>query len=435
MNSESDGESSNATSEDIYSKIFDRNISESSDVETTIELKTIDDLIRGINLQIEFNFSKNDCNQESIVESFSEINKRIEDLLKINPVYYDYYKYQYHIKYSSFLRVIGNEYLAKDHEKLSKKYEESYIKTCANNNRQSEINNNEISLDNNFSNYNDDFYDEDGIFSKIESFDFIELKFVETIKNELNQINRVKLNNFTEYKSLQLSSVNLEKIIDEIILKLNTSNRSMSQLREHLVELRLIVEKKIYKIKIDFMQKVVVSTKPENLLYNELIATTGDNVNRCYRKLMLYFHPDKWPGDVNEALVRNVAEVIISLKETFLESFEINRAEEIGNELRQKSFDVEFAINNQLGKMKYLNKFNLENLTEEELKALKTKYIIESFEYYKNACKIADRLHIIDKQIELRGTMSLLLFDAGEYFEAPLYAIGSIKLIFQHSNI
>ena len=177
------------------------------------EIKTIDDLIRGINLQIEFNFSKNDCDQELIVESFSEINKRIEDLLKINPVYYDYYKYQYHIKYSSFLRVIGNEYLAKDHEKLSKKYEESYIKTCANNNRQSEINNNEISLDNNFSNYTDDFYDEDGIFSKIESFDFIELKFVETIKNELNQINRVKLNNFTPVLVICMESPDNFKII------------------------------------------------------------------------------------------------------------------------------------------------------------------------------------------------------------------------------
>ena len=156
---------------------------------------------------------------------------------------------------------------------------------------------------------------------------------------------------------------------------------------EHIDELRLMIGKIICKIRIDFMQKVVVSTKPESMLFNELIVTTKENINSCYKKLMLYFHTDKWYDkwyeDENEALVKNVAQIIITLKEAFLESVDIDKNEEIGNERWQKSQDVKFAINKHWDKIKSLNKVYLENLSEEELKALRNNFINESYQYYK----------------------------------------------------
>ena len=132
------------------------------------ELKKVDDLIIEIKSKIELNFSKNECSHDSIVESFRDLNNIIEELLETNPDYYYYYKYQYHMKYSSYLHLTGKTDLAIRHENFSKKNEESYKKTCANINRQSEINNTESLLDNHSTNnIEDDLCYGDDIFSKI----------------------------------------------------------------------------------------------------------------------------------------------------------------------------------------------------------------------------------------------------------------------------
>ena len=87
----------------------------------------IDDLIK----EIELNISSN--NNDAIREYFKKLNNLIEGLIETNQDYYEYYKYQYHYNYSSFLRVTGNTKEATNHETFSKRYEVSYIKMSENN--------------------------------------------------------------------------------------------------------------------------------------------------------------------------------------------------------------------------------------------------------------------------------------------------------------
>jgi hypothetical protein len=142
------------------------------------ENKIIDDLIKEIE-----DLSMSENNQELIEKSFKKLNHQIEDLLDTNPDFYEYYKYQYHIKYSSFLHVIGNKDGANRHENFSKKYKDSYLNRACNKNTgsnsdESQINCKMINLDNTCDFLEDNSNYDNSIFSKIESFNLIDAKYL-----------------------------------------------------------------------------------------------------------------------------------------------------------------------------------------------------------------------------------------------------------------
>jgi hypothetical protein len=165
-------------------------------------------------------------------------------------------------------------------EIFSKRYKESYLNRSCNNNTgnnfdKSQINCEMINLDNTWDFLENNSNYDNSIFSKIESFNLIDAKSLENIKitkEEFEKIHREKLlKNFTDYKCLLQSYNNLNSIFDEVDVR---ENNSIHPIFEHLYELRHIIGKIIYKIKIDFMKKEVVSTKPEEILFNELIIKT-----------------------------------------------------------------------------------------------------------------------------------------------------------------
>lgn len=203
--------------------------------------------------------------------------------------------------------------------------------------------------------------------------------------------------------------------------------------------------KEVYGIKIDFMQKVIVSSTPEKLLFNEQVVTTEENIKNCYRKLVRSFSPDtpQWINDENQALANKLTQIINNLRDDFLKHLDDHRLaiddmdnyEKKGDDSWRRSRDIKFAMSKEWEKLICFEKAYLENLNVKELQNMKTKYILESYNFYRGACRIADKKNLVDKQIYLRGNMSLVLYSSGDYIEAQLYAIASIQFIFKNSNI
>jgi predicted acylesterase/phospholipase RssA len=412
----------------------------------------IDDLIKEVNSQIESNLSKKENNEILIVENFKKLNLLIEDLGLENPELYGYYKYQYHNKYSSFLFATNNADKANNHGKLSKIHEEYYIKIWEKKVKP------EISLQHPDNDWylvekffeNDDKFDlYDDIFKKIESLNLIDHDIIQNLndlKERLTTINKKKLNNFIEYTILDECSENLKFLIYNIINKLNNDTSSIKKsINENLQELEIVMMKEVYGIKIDFMQKVIVSSTPEKLLFNEQVVKTEENIRKCYRKLVRSFSPDtpQWINDENQALANKLTQIINNLRDDFLKQLDDHRLaiddmdnyEKKGDDSWRRSRDIMFAMSKEWEKLKCFKKDDLENLNAKELENMRTKYILESYNLYRGACRIADKKNLVDKQIYLRGNMSLVLYSSGDYIEAQLYAIASIQFIFKNSNI
>ena len=422
---------------------------------------TIDNLIKEINSQIELNLLKKEDNQVFIIESFKKLNDLIEGfVIEKDPDFYEYYKYQYHIKYSIFLCTIEKKAESSKHQKISKKFEQAYIDKKSSLDGTANSGSNEkkqASDDFHFIENEDvsnDYYD--AVLKKIDSHGLSNSEVILKIKfviDELKKIKDTSLNNFTEYKILDQSSADMKFLIDDIILKLNDDDSlgNHKSIIENLDELRKLISKNIYSIEIDFMQKVIVSTEPEKLLFNELTVYTEENINRCYRKLALYFSPDRpmWINDENRVLANRVCQRVNVLKEKFINLLDekkhandqlrvvnddILSYEKRGNELWEHSRDVKLAIEKQWDKLKHFSENSLKNLTENELEDKKNKLIIESYQQYRGACRIADKNNLINKQIDLRGKMSLCLYSVGDHLEAQLFAVASIQLVMQNSS-
>jgi hypothetical protein len=175
------------------------------------------------------------------------------------------------------------------------------------------------------------------------------------------------------------------------------------------------------------------------------VVTTEENIKSCYRKLVRSFSPDRpqWINDENQALANKLTQIINNLRDYFLKQLDDHRLaiddmdnyEKKGDDSWRRSLDIKFAISKEWEELKCFAKADLENLNAKELQNMRNKYILESYNLYRGACRIADKKNLVDKQIYLRGNMSLVLYSSGDYIEAQLYAIASIQFIFKNSNI
>jgi len=65
----------------------------------------------------------------------------------------------------------------------------------------------------------------------------------------------------------------------------------------------------------------------------------------------------------------------------------------------------------------------------DELNSFRIKDGLLAYQEYQVACKIANRNEYSEKQIKLRGYMTLCLYDANRSLEAQLYALVAIWLL------
>jgi patatin-like phospholipase/acyl hydrolase len=403
-------------------------------------IKNIEDILKQLRVQIELNLRNNENNLSLIDQKFRELFELIEELSLNNPDYFEYYSYQYHINYSSFCSSIGRENEARKHQNKSKSYERDFL-NIEKNSASINSHSNEAGYNSNsewvFLENTSEHSDFSNLLAIIENYQFLDSEIFGKIKDQLEIIKNIKINNFVEYVEVENISFLLNTLITEIISKVGEKDNNQSIIIDFDEFLRRASEM-MYQLKIDFMKRVVFSTEPDKLLFNQNVFTE-ETINRNYRLLAKCFHPDRWNQDENQALANKVFVIVLACKESLEKKIKdesvgvdsIDHHEQKGDELWQQSLDFNYAKKQEWDKIRHYNSEVLKNWTIEQLEAERIKILEKSQQHYRSACKIADKRKLSNKQIYFRGSMALCLRSAGKNLEAKLYALGSILLIEQ----
>jgi len=175
---------------------------------------------------------------------------------------------------------------------------------------------------------------------------------------------------------------------------------------------------------------------------------TEECINKRYRKLACYFHPDKTsslniPGVLKEEYVTLGTELFKCALELKKSLFKLEKSsnndlqtldEEKASEFWKIAIDYRNAHKAQWDKLKLLKKENFNGILSEELKKLSISYGELAYQHYRAACKHADDNKQLKNQIKIRGYMALSLYISDKFMEAQLYALAAIKLVFRNSS-
>ncbi|CAG8657757.1 13800_t:CDS:2, partial [Acaulospora morrowiae] len=176
-----------------------------------------------------------------------------------------------------------------------------------------------------------------------------------------------------------------------------------------------------YLKRINFMQSVLSSSKTGDTLFGNILPTS-EGINKRFRELSLFFHPDKtnqpntpyWLNKNHKDLGAKQFQIIL--------------------ELWKISIDYRNASKGQWNKLKIIKVDDIRGFSSEELERLSIDYGMFAYNEYREACQFADKSGQLKKQVELRGNMALCLYVSKKLIEAQLYALSAIQLLLKSSE-
>jgi hypothetical protein len=290
------------------------------------------------------------------------------------------------------------------------------------------------------------------------------IKFIEQIFKQFNDI----LRTFEDYENIVNCYDNLINLVDNLIAdginhmdEHQTSNtKEVENTSDHdfksektneklfpLFHLRDLASKIAYSKRIGFMRDILNTPDKKEILFSNVVSTE-EGINKRYRKLASYFHPDKTSGlyiptvlqDEYKNLGTELFNYVLELKNSLLfdlgESSKIGRLtfhEEKANEFWKIAIDYRNAHKAQWDKLKLLKKEDLEEIPSEKLQCASIDNAKLAYEEYRATCKLADKDKKLKSQIKLRGFMALCLYISNQFFEAQLYALSAVQLAFRNS--
>jgi hypothetical protein len=210
-----------------------------------------------------------------------------------------------------------------------------------------------------------------------------------------------------------------------------------------LDNLKYLTDNVAFLKRICFMRDILNAPDKKKLFSN---VFTEESINKRYRKLACYFHPDKTsslniPDVLKEEYVTLGTELfkyalelkksIFKLEESSNNNFQ-TLDEEKASEFWKIAIDYRNAHKARWDKLKLLKKENLIEIPSEELKICSVSYGKLAYQHYRAACKHADDNKQLKSQIKLRGHMALSLYISEKFMEAQLYALAAIKLVFRN---
>jgi hypothetical protein len=298
--------------------------------------------------------------------------------------------------------------------------------------------------------------------------DFLSDKIIKSIEGIFKQLN-VKLRTFEEYENIVSLHGGLINLVSKLTVgrlthrgEHQTSNMSGvedpsnydlkndktgEQLISQLSNLKHMANNIIYSKIIGFMRYFLNAPNKKEILFSNVL--TEERINKRYRKLTLYFHPDKnIDHDIPDVLRKEYITLRIELfkcaselkKSLFKESEESSNNhpqtlhEEEANKFRKIAIDYRNAHKAQWEKLKLFKKENLREIPSEELKIKSTNYGLLAYEKYRAACKLADNNKQLKSQIKLRSYMALSLYICDKFMEAQLYALAAVSLVIRNST-
>ncbi|CAG8484635.1 4668_t:CDS:1 [Funneliformis mosseae] len=292
---------------------------------------------------------------------------------------------------------------------------------------------------------------------------FLNKNVVEDIRKYFKYFNEIQPATFESYQEIvnyEISFHNVaNNLINEGLVKFQESGNSKikddnRQYFSSLNSLKLLASKMAYSKRIDFIRDVLDSSHKDSSHKKELLFSnimfTEEEINKRYRKLALYFHPDK-TGQPNtpyylqsehKKLGDRLFRFGLNFKESLLDELKNTLKnegwalhEKFANHLWKITIDYRNAAKGQLNNLKLLNKDDIKELTSEGLKRHSVNYGLLAYKEYRAACKIVDKAKQLKDQVRLRGNMALCLYVSNRILEAQLFALSAINLHLKNSNL
>ncbi|CAG8484615.1 4667_t:CDS:1 [Funneliformis mosseae] len=296
------------------------------------------------------------------------------------------------------------------------------------------------------------------LIKELQILDVIDVNVVKDIQNSFKVFNEIQPATFESYQEIVNYEINFRNVannlINEGLIRFQESRNSKikddnRQYFSSLNSLKLLASKMAYSKRIDFIRDVLNSSHKKEMLFGNIMFTE-EEINKRYRKLALYFHPDK-TGQPNtpyslqgehKKLGDRLFRFGLNFKESFLDELK-NTLKNEGWALHEKSanhlwkitIDYRNAAKGQLNNLKLLNKDDIKELTSEGLKRHSVNYGLLAYKEYRAACKIVDKAKQLKDQVRLRGNMALCLYVSNRILEAQLFALSAIKLQLKNCNV
>ncbi|CAG8782904.1 17946_t:CDS:2, partial [Gigaspora margarita] len=373
-------------------------------------------------------------NRTDIKQKFIEGKEIIDEIEEDDIEQHGYYRYNYHIKYASYLKTIN--------EVESNKFER-YVKNLKNENV-CESRSNSITVFN--ENFNTDKkYTQDiekkEVEKRLKEIEEILTKkddIIETFQeifDDLYEIPKTFENYKTIIRSITLLNQTVENIIDMELMNKSLNVNVKEKLITSLTCLNSLANDIAYDRRISFIRYILNSSDKTKIIFSNIPFTSGE-INKHFKELALYFHPDK--TGVYDAPIslrgehKNLGEElfkqILKSKRRLLTDLENVIHEEEAYEIWKIVIDYRNAAEEKWDKLKVLNQKEINGYTSKELRRFSITNGKLAFEKYREACKLADATNI-KKQIKLQENMALCLHITSQSLESQLYALSAARML------
>ncbi|CAG8516320.1 13816_t:CDS:1 [Dentiscutata erythropus] len=373
-------------------------------------------------------------NLTDIEQKFKEGKAIIDEIEEDDTEKHGYYRFNYHIKYASCLKTIGEMELSNKQNSLAKKFEQ-YAKNLQNEDIHEEKS---ITIFNKVANPGEKYVDE--VEKRLKEIKGILKKndIIETFREIFNCLYETP-KTFESYKTIIICETSLNQKVGNItIAELN--NKALNadvkeELNNSLTSLNALASDIAYDKRISFILYVLNSSNKTEIIFSGIPFTSGE-INRHFKELALYFHPDK-TGDFNaptslrdehKNLGEELFKHIVKSKKRLLADLENIIHEEKAYEFWKIAIDYRNAAEGKWDKLRVLNQREINKHSSEELKGFSIANGKLAFEEYREACKLVDESDI-KKQIKLRENMALCLHITDQSLESQLYALSAIRMI------
>nr|CAG8635447.1 2423_t:CDS:2 [Entrophospora candida] len=414
----------------------------------------IKEFFSNIETLIKNHLDDNTQNQSDIKQRFKKGKRLIDELEEDDQKQHGFFRFQYHTIYANYLKTIGEIDNAHGQEVFSKKFEafRNFHEKEDTYKKESEPTlenlNQSINFENNI---------QGDVEKKLNELrGFLSEKFIEDIKQAFKVFNIIP-RTFENYKYVVACNASLRKLMDNLINEGlmdpespqdSTNKENKKKMFCALKPLNVIASEAAYEKRINFIQHVLNSSNKKEILFDNVF--TEERINKQYKELALYFHPDKinHPNSPNylrnehknlcDELFKNIQEIkeslLIDLEDISKNEDVLSSHEKKANELWSIAIDYRNASKAQWSKLKLLKKDDIKDIPSEKLITLCMNNGILAYERYRAACKVADRTKQLRKQVKLRSNMALCLYISNRCLEAQLYALSAINLIVRNSQ-
>ena len=388
------------------------------------------------------------ASQKEIQQVFDEVKGLIDELEATNEEEFKNLKYWFHFKLHAYLLAIGKVTDATKQQVIFKRFEKF---------KQNLTFSPKITDTNAVDPFADAVYMQDqleiSLAQSLELFDKMKKpledgyalrdEIIVSMRTFFKELHISEINNFKDYIRFKTNDDIFHGFRNEMLLQSGEDSKKIP-ISDIFEELRPIALRKLYELRIRFIEKVITARVPEELLFG-CIVITEDNIQKRYRELAVLFHPDKasWVEKGHSTIISEMFVIIQNCKKNLLAKLE-ERSTTLGkqefhkenaNEYWQIALDYKNAKGKKWDKLKKIKKENILHLTDEELKGFEAANLTSACEEYKAACRIADQHKNFTEQVQLRDFMAMCHYSLGNFLEAQLYARSALLLIYNNSQL